>query len=70
MEKPYDDYYVAWRSYNPKTGGCCTHITRYGSNKALCGVITLEGSGQSLKEADGFVGCKRCQKAIKRAMEQ
>jgi hypothetical protein len=66
MAKPTDNYWVQWRSYNPKERGCCTHAVEYDAsgNRALCGVIADDGAGQTLTDTDGRIGCQRCQKAL------
>ena len=64
VTKPTDNYWVQWRSYSPKHGGCCTHATELNTGRALCGVETLEGAAQTLTDTDGHVGCRRCQRIL------
>lgn len=64
MVKTLFDFAVQWRSYNPATGGSCTHATPLDSDRALCGVETLESAGQTLSDTLGRIGCQRCAKAL------
>ena len=61
-----DNYWIQWRSYNPKEDGYCTHAVPEGTNRALCGVVTDVGAGQTLTDTEGNVGCRRCQKTLKK----
>lgn len=58
------DFLIQWCSYNPSTGGCCTHVTRVDSNKSLCGVAMTDSAGQLLSDTNGQIGCQRCTKAL------
>ena len=64
MAKTLLDFEVQWRSFNPATGGSCTHATPPDSDRALCGVETLENAGQNLSDTQGRIGCQRCAKAL------
>ncbi|AWE88991.1 hypothetical protein FA341_15320 [Pseudomonas aeruginosa] len=66
MAKLTDSYWVQWRSYNAKHGGCCTHATEAGTDRALCGVQTVDGAGQTLTDTVGHVGCRRCLKVLQK----
>lgn len=60
MAKTLLDFEVQWRSFNPATG----HATPLDSDRALCGVETLENAGQNLSDTQGRIGCQRCAKAL------
>lgn len=61
---PLEDFYVQWLYYDARRGGTCTHATREDTNKALCGVMTVDGAGQTLADTGGVVACRRCTKAL------
>jgi hypothetical protein len=66
MTKLTDGYWIQWRSYNAKNGGSCTHATELDTDRALCGVVTVDSAGQTLTDTHGHVGCLRCQKALQK----
>lgn len=66
MAKPTDNYWIGWRTYDSKQGGYCTHATETEADRALCGVVTTDGAGQTLTQTNGLVGCVRCQKALRK----
>lgn len=64
MELQRTDFLIQWRSYNPSTGGSCTHATTQDSDRSLCGLQMLDSAGQTLADTNGRVGCQRCAKAL------
>jgi len=66
MTRLTDGYFIQWCSYSAKTGGSCTHATELDTDRALCGVVTVDSAGQTLTDTKGRVGCRRCQKALQR----
>lgn len=64
-----DDAWIGYCRYDPRAGGCITHVYRSTGRLSLCGVLLGEDTGQTLAEA-GTVSCKRCMKMVAQAHTQ
>lgn len=68
MAAPSDNYSVVWVRYNRKEEGCITHAYDDSQDRTVCGLAApesgFEGGFETLTEADGHIGCRRCIKAL------
>lgn len=58
------EYWLAWLRYDSKADGCVTHAVPSDSQRAVCGVVPTEFSGDSV--AINRPNCKRCLGALER----
>lgn len=59
-----DSYSIVWLRYDRSEEGCITHAQEDGSGHTVCGLAATEGGIETLTDADGHVGCKRCIKGL------